>query len=225
MATAAKKKSKKSGDPRVRAEAARATEATSPAAVDAAAGPTSAEAWVTRAAVSGIIEDIPLPSGNIARVRRVGPEAFLTQGIMPDTVTPIVEKAIRSKKGLKPAKQVELMKDPKQLGSMLEMLDRTLCYAVVEPRVVMPPACAVCGELDTLSVAAHQRGDGEPPEGYHEFQPLPRVDGTLYADRVDLDDKVFILNYCVGGTRDLERFRREFGDGMASLAALQGNGN
>jgi hypothetical protein len=161
--------------------------------------------------------DLQLPSGNVARVRRVGPEAFMTQDIMPDAISPIVEKAIRSKKGLKPAQQAELARDPKQLGAMMEMLDRTMCYAVLQPKVSMPPGCAECGQLDTTASDVHH---DEELEDYHEFEPAPRDPNVLYADRVDLDDKMFILNFVVGGTSDLQRFRSEQREAVGSVAAL-----
>lgn len=204
---AAQSKNRKSGDPRKRAEAA--------VAPAQPLVPTSASEWVSH--TTGDDEDIQLPSGNVARVRRVGPEAFLTQGVMPDSISPIVEKAIRSKKGLKPAQQAEMAKDPKQLGAMMEMLDRTMCYAVLAPKVAMPPACIVCGQLDTTGTEVHH--DTELAD-YHEFQPGERHPGVLYADRVDLDDKMFILNFVVGGTRDLERFRGQQREAVGSVAAL-----
>lgn len=34
-------------------------------------------------------------------------------------------------------------------------------------------------------------------------------DGEIYASQIDLDDKAFIFNFVVGGTRDLEAFRRQ----------------
>lgn len=202
-------KNHKSGDPRRRAQARPQQASPLPLA------PTPADQWVS--ATTGDDEDVQLPSGNVARVRRVGPEAFLTQGIMPDTVSPIVEKAIRSKKGLKPQQQADMAKDPKQLGALMEMLDRTLCYAVVSPKVQMPPACVECGELDTVATEDHH---DEELASYHEFRPGERQSGVLYADRVDLEDKMFILNFVVGGTRDLERFRREQRASVASVPAL-----
>jgi hypothetical protein len=176
---------------------------------------TSPEAWVS---VEGRGDDeiIKLPSGNVARVRRAGAEAFLAQGLIPDTLTPIVEKAIKSKKGMRPEQSKKIMEDPKQLGSLMEMLDRTTCYAVLEPRVVMPPTCVVCDELDTNAAEQHVK---QSREDYHAFQQKPREAGVLYADRVDLQDKMFILQFTMGGTRDLERFRREHGTGMAGLLA------
>jgi hypothetical protein len=206
MATSTTKKASRSGNPAKRA-------------ASVSAGPTSASQWKT--GNSGpFVEDVLLPSGNVARVRRIGPEAFLTQGIIPDPLTGIVQEAVSSKKGLKPKQQKELLEDPKQIGAVLEMMDRVLCYAVVEPLVQMPPACVICGEYNTSSVKEHQPGDSD----FHLYRPADREEDVLYADIVDLDDKAFVLNYCIGGTRDLERFRAEFGAAVASLDSVEDAG-
>lgn len=212
MATTSKtsKKAAKSGNPAKRAAAKPvAVQPVTPTEI------TAPSAWVSQEG-RGDAEVVSLPSGNTARVRRSGPEAFMTQGLIPDTVTPIVEKAIKSKKGLRPEKAQQLMQDPKQLGALMEMLDRTLCYAVLEPSVSMPPGCKVCDEIDTNAAVQHE---DRTREDFHPFDPKPRHPDVLYADRVDLEDKVFILQFTMGGTRDLERFRREHGTGVAGLLA------
>lgn len=206
----------RSGDPSVRAAASRPTQPQSKPRLSET-DITSPSAWVSKEG-RGDAEVIVLPSGNKAKVRRAGPEAFLSQGLIPDKLTPIVEKAIHSKKGLRPEKQKELLEDPKALGSMIEMLDRTLCYAVLDPIVVMPPACEICGELDIQAATQHSNKE---MDSYHEFIEDSRRDDILYADRVDFDDKMFIMNFCIGGTRDLEQFRRETGSAMASLSDSQ----
>lgn len=220
MATKSKttKKASKSGNPAARAAAAavlappigtHAEHQVSPTEI------TSPEAWVSVEG-RGDAEIVALPSGNTARIRRAGAEAFLAQGLIPDTLTPIVEKAIKNKKGMRPEQSREILKDPKQLGSLMEMLDRTTCYAVLEPRVVMPPTCVVCDELDTNAAEQHEK---QSRDDYHEFKAKEREAGVLYVDRVDLQDKMFILQFTMGGTRDLERFRQEFGTGVAGLLA------
>ena len=211
-------KNKKYGDPRKRA----AHEGQAPRAMPVQEpheplSPTPAGSWATNS--GPVIADVRLPSGNVARVRHVGPEAFLGSGVMPDRLTPIIDKAIHSKKGLRPKDTRELTTDPSQLGAMLEMLDRMLCYAVVEPQVSMPPACTVCGALDTTAAKQHDISD---PTG-HRFAPGPRRQNTLYADVVDLEDKVFIMNYAVGGTGDLERFRQQLGTSVGSVSSGQGS--
>jgi hypothetical protein len=52
-----------------------------------------------------------------------------------------------------------------------------------------------------------------------------RDPSLLYVDEVDLEDKMFILQYALGGTRSLERFRREFADGVRPLSSGEDVGN
>ena len=179
---------------------------------------TSADAWVSKVVVADEAAPLPLPSGNVARVRSVGPEAFMEQGLIPDAITPMVERAIESKRGVKPKEVGAAMRDPKKMGAMLEMLDRTVVYAVVEPKVSMPPACTECGALNTNAAVQHQ---DSTREDYHAFTPAERKAGVLYVDRVDLDDKVFIMNYAMGNTKDLEAFRKQHTKAMASVAAVE----
>jgi hypothetical protein len=43
--------------------------------------------------------------------------------------------------------------------------------------------------------------------------------GVVYADMVDLVDKLHIFNFVVGGTRDIERFRGGLDELVGSLEA------
>jgi hypothetical protein len=52
-----------------------------------------------------------------------------------------------------------------------------------------------------------------------KFQPLPsndaeRDDSVLYIDEMEQTDKMFIFQWATGGTRDLERFRKQHNPGM-----------
>jgi hypothetical protein len=185
------------------------------------------------------IEDLPVPSGNVARVRRVGPEAFLSSGMVPDALSPIIDEAIRDKQGLAPSKIAEMMTDDGgALPAMIDMMNRIVAYAVIEPHVEVPPDCVaqitkgkgnrakkeLCGKSE--SHESHQdRGDNQ-----HDFIEGRIIDGEivlgrdgdlLYSDEVSLDDRIFIMNFAVGGTRDLETFHQEHEQSMASVAAEQ----
>lgn len=155
-------------------------------------------------------EELSLPSDNVAIVKRPGPEAFLAKGLLPDNLTPIVEEAIRSGKGMPQDKTDELAKDPEAILGMLDAMDRILCTVVIEPQVTYHKR-PVVGE------------DGEPlkdAKGKEQMEDIPeeeRDDELLYSDDVDLEDKMFIFNFAVGGTRDLERFREEHGAGLGDL--------
>lgn len=175
------------------------------------ADPTPATAWKRNKAR----QSLRLPSGNVALVRRVGPEAFLQQDLMPDNLAPIVQKAIHEKRGLPPKALEKAITTPDGLGKMAEMLDRITVYAVIEPAVQMPPNCITCGGLDNADNRAVH--DNPEDEGHHKFEEGPRDETVLYADEVDMMDKIFIMNYCVGGSSDLERFRGEHGEAVGSL--------
>ena len=154
-------------------------------------------------------EDLLLPSGNTAFVKRPGPTAFLTQGLLPDSLTPIVQDAINTGKGIKKEKMSELTSSQEGIASMLDAMDRVLVSVVVEPKVLY-----------------HRRPvtdeDGEPVlnNGKEVFEDIPeddRDDDLLYSDDVDIEDKMFVFNFAVGGTRDLERFREEHSAGMGDI--------
>lgn len=154
--------------------------------------------------------DLPLPSGNVARVRRITPQAFMSNRLIPNPLVNIVREAVHEKSGMNPAALQKVMKDPDAVSSALELFDRVLVYAVIMPQVQMPPPCdfevipgdpdSVCGEYANTDVHKNQE---------HLYHEGPRKPDILYADQVDMDDKIFIFNWCLGGTRDLETFRQE----------------
>lgn len=146
-------------------------------------------------------EEVTLPSGNLALVKRPGMEAFLLEGLIPDSLMGIVQEAINTGKGVPPAKMQEIISDPKKVDAMFDAMDRILCRVVVEPAVVW-----------------HKR---EKPDGSGDLEVIPEderdPDTYIYTDEVFFDDKSFLFNYAVGGTRDLERFREETESTVASL--------
>jgi len=77
-----------------------------------------------------------------------------------------------------------------QLRDMVALFDAVVVHCVVEPKVQPVPA------------------EGEE-----------RADDVLYVDEVDFDDKQFIFQWVVGGTRDLEQFRKEQ---AASVESVRG---
>lgn len=69
-----------------------------------------------------------------------------------------------------------------RIDEMFKMIDSIVCFTVEEPDIQLPP-------------------DKEED----------RDAGVLYADEVEQTDKLFVFQWAIGGTRDLERFRRESG--------------
>ena len=162
--------------------------------------------------------EVTLPSGNVALVRQLLPEAFLNSGVIPDSLSSMVTTAIKSKKGLPPDTTAKLAKDPKQLRAALEMMDRVLCYVVIDPKVEMPPTCRIApnGEPCESYVDIPEHNDPENPK-YHEFVEGERDKDVLYADAVDTNDKMFIFNYSVGGTKDVAGFRGELAGNVGGV--------
>lgn len=169
-------------------------------------------------------EELELPSGNVALVRRPGPAALLSGGVLPDTLMPIVQRAIRSGQGLKPIDEQELMNDPEKIVDALVAIDRLTAVVVAEPKVAFHKHSlkdvTPKGTTEKLEDIPEDARNGEPC-ACGETHPDPEE--VVYTDEVDIDDKLFIFNYAVGGTRDLERFRSQFGTGLGNILAEPGN--
>jgi hypothetical protein len=179
-------------------------------------GATPASQWQGKVAVEG--QELPLPSGNVALVQHLSPVAFLASGFMPDPLTNIVRKAINTKQGLPPNTLEKMTQDPEQLGAALETFDRVLTACVVVPEISMPPGCAVeidgepCGQM--ISADVHKN---TMKSGNHAFRPGKRDPEVLYADQVDMDDKIFVFQWALGGTSDLAQFREEQREALESV--------
>lgn len=171
--------------------------------------PTPASEWQGKIAVEGT--PVPLPSGNVALLRPIAPEAFLTSGMIPDPLLPIVQKAIHTKKGLNPKdleRQMEVK--PEMVATSLELFDRVLEYAVVEPNIQMPPPCRHCEQY--ANKPQHQNRDSAD---YHRYTEGDRDKSVLYADQIDMQDKMHVFQWALGGTSKLSNFRNELEGNVA----------
>jgi hypothetical protein len=173
---------------------------------------TSAKSWKRNKG-----EEITLPSGNVALVKRPGPQALLAEGVMPDVLMPIVQQAIAKGKGMKPQDTSKLMQDQDNIVQMLDSMDKLLCMVVVEPAVHYHRKLVVPGK----------DGKIQGVDAVEEWVDIPEeerdADAYVYTDEVDLEDKMFIFQYAVGGTRDLERFRSEQQAGVGNLPDVSGH--
>jgi hypothetical protein len=187
---------------------------------------TKASAWKSKARTGE--HELTLPSGNSALCRGIKPEAFLEAGIIPEPMMAILQKAINSKKGMRPQAINDIAGDPKKLAQALELFDRALVYCVVEPEVELPPIClyvdmegktGACGLLYTGGDGIHV---DKKHAKYHKFIEADRDPDVLYADVVDLEDKQFIFQWAVGGSADLREFRRELAKTVGTVQRGQG---
>lgn len=161
--------------------------------------------------------DLELPSGNVCRVKRPGMEKLLGLGILPDSLTPLAMEAVQRAETGRPQdhkKPGDEEIDPKLMQKFLEeegaveaifsSFDRVTALCVVEPKV-----------LWHLRDTGEKNDKGKPV--YEEIPEDERDEDILYTDEVDLDDKTFIFQFVVGGTSDLEEFRKEQPDDVATV--------
>lgn len=149
---------------------------------------TSVSAW-KKSTVPPIVE---MPSGNLMRVRRIGLQALIKMGTLPNSLMAIADRAVGKGKQ-KPQEVsneelVDLLKDRKKVEEIGRFMDQVTILCAYEPKV-----------------------EPLPPEG------VERDDDVLYVDEVDEEDKMFLFQVVTGGTTDVEAFRREHGSTMADI--------
>lgn len=187
---------KRSGNPAKRASAKRATaEPMAESTNGENASQYGQRVWGKQQVEIGAHE-LQLPSGELILMHRPGVEGLMAAGVLHnvDSLSAIVDnKHLKRVKG-KPEVDVEsLMKDEKNLTNLFHTIDRITCHCVIQPKVLMTPN-----------------------------DPTNRKTGDhIYADQVPLEDKLFILNYVVGGSSNLEQFRRETAMAVGDLADEQ----
>lgn len=174
--------------------------------------------------------DLEMPSGQLAQVRRPGVTGLIKAGLLDslDSLTALVktEHMDRVKKGASTTPEItkediaELAKDKDRLISALDLMDKVVEYVVVQPHVLRPVQRDETGKPILMWRGKLNDDTGEQ---IREELPLPddeRVAGQVYTESVDPTDKVYIFQFVVGGVRDLEQFREEFGETVGALESL-----
>jgi hypothetical protein len=117
----------------------------------------------------------------------------------------VAEKHVKRARGevrpQRPSVDPKVLRDPQAVDEIVRVMQKIMCYVVIRPTVVRPIRDAPNGK------------EVEIPWG--EREELPH--GTIWADQVPEEDMAFIVNYAVGGTRDLAQFRLEFSEAMGAL--------
>jgi len=148
--------------------------------------PTAASTWKKKT-VGGTL--LSVPSGNTALVRAPGMQVFLQQGVIPNGLMSIVKESMD--KGKAPVEKTlsSMMDDPEKLQEIVQLADAVVVYCCIDPAVYAPP----------------KDEEGTPVP----FTDPRREGDKLYVDEVDFNDKMFIFNFAVGGSSNLEKFREE----------------
>lgn len=147
---------------------------------------------------------LQVPSGNVCLVHVAGMESFISRGIVPNALMPIVTRAVKDGKGIG-EDEAKAMVSPENIVDMMQFSDNVVCDVVIEPKV--------------NSVA--ERKAILADESLSPDEKAKRINSMLFVDEVDLADKMFIFQYVVGGTRDLETFRQQSTIAVANLAAVE----
>jgi len=134
---------------------------------------------------------VALPSGNQVRIRNPGMQVFLQRGMIPDSLTPIVRKALSG--GVEPdEKDLREAMSQSDIEGLFKLFDDVVMSTWVQPKVHPVPE----DESD-------------------------RDDSLLYVDEIEFDDKSFTFQFAVGGVRDLESFREQQEEMLERLSAGQ----
>jgi len=141
-----------------------------------------------------LFEDVRVPSGQLCQMRKVNARVLVALGLI-DTMDPLTalvdaKHIKRVKSGGSSVPEVDaqsLMKDPEAVVKLLDITDKLIEALVVQPNVKRPIRIVDGKEFD--------------------LKPHERVPGQIYTDMVDDMDKVFLFQWAMGGTADLEQFR------------------
>lgn len=141
---------------------------------------------------SAVGAPLRVPSGNTCLVRPMDMRALVRNNLIPNELMSYVNQAMSKGKAPSESKLMEDMSMEKML-EVMDAIDDIVCYMVVEPKVHPIP----------------HEGVARDPE-------------ILYVDEVDYEDKMFIFQYAVGGTRDVDKFREGLASTMESLEKESG---
>lgn len=143
----------------------------------------------------GGTEDVLLPSGQLVLVRRPGVEGLIKAGVLKDldSLSALVsEEHIDRAEGKAKVDIQAMVNDEERMANINRVVDKVVCYCVLKPEVHPTP--------DDVTL---------------------RKPGVVYANMIDIVDKMYLFNYVVGGTRDLESFRGELDELLGSMEPQQ----
>ena len=151
------------------------------------------------------LTDLELPSGELCQVKRPGVQGLIKAGVLHslDSLTAIVQQETIPKAEGKPIKAVEsIVNDPVKFTQMMTMVDKIVCHVVTQP-TVLPSVHPVLDEN------GEQKTDANGEKVFEDIPDDERDPEAVYVDYIDSIDKMFIMNFAVGGSSDLASFRAQ----------------
>jgi hypothetical protein len=173
-------------------------------------------------------EQIRLPSGLGCRARRIGIDALVSGGKIPNMLLPIIQEALADKGSRQSAEsKFKEQLSAEHLGEIMAMFDDITVHIVTAPPMYHAPQTCGCGAAKDIPGQEDVLQVSTDADHVHNWRTIPaelrpiEVNGVelAYVDWVDMEDKIFLFNFAVGGTRDIERFREEQAQSVADLSA------
>lgn len=175
----------------------------------------------------GAVILLTLPSGARVEAQRPGVQGLIAAGILDslDTLTEIVQNEVipvannraerraleRDGNGDPKVDIKALMADPERVKRAVEIMDKITIHCVVNPSLLPVP----------IPLDEH----GQPiPEPTHAQIDALRTDEDSYVDFVDAEDKTYLMNWALGGTKDMEEFRSATEKALGGLHNVEADG-
>lgn len=164
------------------------------------------------------LHDVELPSGATCQARRPGVQGLLAAGVLDnfDQLTALIQTEHIDKKAVRPPSaggKVEvnaievgkaLLADKAKMDAGFQLIDKLVAFVVTQPVVWID----------------YQLPD-ESDEAFAKREHEAERDEALGISEVDLEDRLYLMNWAVGGTSDLAAFRERLAGSMAGMAAVQ----
>jgi len=162
------------------------------------------------------LTDLDLPSGETCQVRRPGVQGLIKANVLHslDSLTAIVQTETIPKASGKPVSNIEAVaNDPEKFNAMMETVDKIVCHVVVQPHVennLVPvldennqPVLDANGKPELRELS-----DEEKDVAIAQWENTHPDVAMVYVDWIDSIDKMFIMNFAVGGSANLAEFRK-----------------
>jgi hypothetical protein len=143
---------------------------------------------------SGGRQELTLPSGYTVEAKRIDLRILLKTGKIPNVLRPILDRAMQGLQTSPEELSKKVAESPEALDDVLEFMDTVWLGSVSDPVV------------------------GVRPENKED-----ESEDVVYTDEVDIEDKIFVVNWSMGGANDLERFREEQSTTLERVRASEGD--
>jgi hypothetical protein len=171
--------------------------------------------WASNAPAGSATEELTLPSGQTCQARKVTVPSMIETGLLAsvDVLTSMVDQYTRKIKGGKgvPDGSVKvdesILKNPDAIKNIVMMADMMMPHVVVSPVVRLHFTEQTVGQTKVTRMIPLE--DRQP--------------GAVYTDQIDLEDKMFLFDWAVGGINAFTSFRGETTGNVGGVVPRKGS--